>query len=146
MILLFLCLKIINMNVVLKSQEGELNYIGTNERGQSQTFSGTQKSCSPMETLLMSAAACSSIDVELILGRMRQNLTSLEVKVEGTRREDPKPAVFTKINIHFIIRGKVKEKKAESAIEMSLEKFCSVTHSLNPEIEITSSYEIEVEE
>ena len=133
------------MKVILKSTEGELNYIGTNERGQSQTFSGTQKSCSPMETLLMSAAACSSIDVELILVRMRQNLTSLEVRVEGERREDPKPAKFTKINLHFIIHGKVKEKKAESAIEMSLEKFCSVTHSLDPKIEITSSYSLETD-
>lgn len=130
------------MEIKLYSIPGEMNYVGVNERGQTQTFSGKQMNCSPMETLLMSAAACSSIDVELILGRMRQQVESLEVVVKGARRQEEVPAKFTAISLHFIIKGKVKEKKANEAVQMSLEKYCSVTHSLDPSIEITSSYEI----
>ena len=130
------------MEIKLYSTTGEMNYIGVNERGQTQTFSGKQMSCSPMETLLMSAAACSSIDVELILGRMRQTVESLEVIVNGERAKDKTPAKFIGMNLHFIIKGKVKDKKADEAVKMSLEKFCSVTHSLDPAIKISSSYEI----
>ena len=130
------------MEVKLYSIPGEMNYVGVNERGQTQTFSGKQMNSSPMETLLMSAAACSSIDVELILGRMRQQVDSLEVIVKGERRQDEIPAKFTSISLHFIIKGKVKDKKASEAVKMSLEKYCSVTHSLDSSIEITSSYEV----
>ncbi|MDA9774636.1 OsmC family protein [Saprospiraceae bacterium] len=131
------------MKITLESTHGELNFKGTNERGQSIQLSGNKEACSPMETLLIAAAACSSIDIELILKKMRQDLQGISVIVEGDRRDGEVPAIFTKMNLHYIIKGDVKDKKAKEAVSLSLEKYCSVTQSLSSGIEITSSYEVQ---
>ena len=130
------------MNIILESNNGDLNFKGTNDRGQSVQFSGNKEASSPMETVLMAAAACSSIDVELILKKMRQDVQNIKVKVEGQRRQDIVPAIFTSIHLHFVLTGDIKEKKAKEAVELSLEKYCSVTQSLNRDIVITHGFEI----
>jgi len=130
------------MKVTLSSTYGSLNFKGTNERGQSIQLSGNKEAISPMETLLTAAAACSSIDIELILKKMRQELDRIEVKVEAERREEIVPAIFTKIHLHYILHGKIKDNKAKEAVNLSLEKYCSVTQSLSSDIDITSSYEV----
>ena len=129
------------MKIRLKSQAEELQYLGKNESGYEMPLSGN-KGYSPMEALLTAAAGCSSIDVELILKKMRQELESLEVEVTAKRREHQDPAIFTEIHMHYIIKGQVKEKKAKEAIDLSMQKYCSVTQSLNSDIKLTSSFEI----
>ena len=129
------------MEVVVQSTYGDLNFKGTNERGQTLQFSGNKESVSPMEAVLMSAAGCSAIDVELFLKKMRQDLHPIEVKVSGTRA-DAVPAVFTKIHMHYILIGDIKEAKAKQAIELSMEKYCSVSIMLTSSVEITHSFEI----
>ncbi|WP_235298762.1 OsmC family protein [Portibacter marinus] len=103
---------------------------------------GQGKGVRPMELLLMSMAGCSSIDIVTILQKMRQNLKNLDVEVEGFREEGAIPAVFTKIHIHYILSGDLKEAKVKEAIDMSLGKYCSVSKMLEKAAEITSSYEI----
>ncbi|MCL4106503.1 UNVERIFIED_CONTAM: hypothetical protein GTU68_030461 [Idotea baltica] len=95
-----------------------------------------------MELLLMSMAGCSSIDIVSILDKMRQGLETLDVQVEGFREEGAVPAVFTKIHIHYVLSGDLKEAKVKQAIDMSLGKYCSVSKMLEKAAEITSSYEI----
>lgn len=129
------------MNVTIKSTYGDLNFKGTNERGQSVQFSGNKEAVSPMESVLMAAASCSSIDVEMILKKMRQEIRSIEVEVTGTRA-DAVPAVFTKIHMHFIISGDIKEEKAEKAVNMSLQEYCSVSIMLAHSVAITHSVEV----
>ncbi len=131
------------MHVTLSSTYGDLNFKGTNDRGQSIQLSGNKEAMSPMESLLTAAAACSSIDIELILKKMRQDLKSIEVSVNGERRKDEVPAIFTKIHLHYILRGSIKEAKAKEAVSLSLEKYCSVTQSLSSDIDIQSSFEIQ---
>jgi putative redox protein len=133
------------MNVILESTHGDLNFKGTNERGQSLQFSGNKESVSPMEAVLMAAASCSSIDVEIILKKMRQDIKSIRVEVQGTRA-DAVPAVFTKIHLHYIITGDVKEDKAQKAVAMSMEEYCSVSIMLAKSVEITYSQEVRAEE
>lgn len=131
------------MKIKLESTHGERNYKGTNERGQSVQFSGNKEAVSPMENVLMSAAACSSIDIDLILKRMRQDFISLEVDAEAVRAENETPAVFTKIHLHYIVKGnKLKEEKVRQAIQMSLETYCSVSKMIEKTAEITHSFEI----
>lgn len=103
---------------------------------------GEGKGVRPMELLLMSMAGCSSIDIVSILQKMRQDLQSLDVEVEGFRKEGAIPAVFTKIHIHYKLGGDLKESKVKDAIDMSLGKYCSVSKMLEKAAEITSSYEI----
>lgn len=129
------------MEVILESIHGDLNFRGTNDRGQSLQFSGNKEAVSPMESVLMAAAACSSIDVEMILKKMRQNVTSVKVKVNGTRA-DAVPAVFTKIHLHYMISGDLKEEKAKKAVQMSMEEYCSVSIMLAKAVEITYTVEV----
>ncbi len=103
---------------------------------------GENKGVRPMELLLMAFAGCSSIDIVSILAKMRQNLKDLDVEVEGFREEGAIPAVFTKIHIHYKLSGDLKEDKVVQAIEMSLDKYCSVSKMLEKAAEITHSYEI----
>ena len=96
----------------------------------------------PMETLLAGAGACSAYDVVLILKRGRHDGTGCEVKVQADRAEtDPK--VFTRINLHFTVRGRnLAEAVVARAIALSHEKYCSATIMLAKTAEIGTSFEV----
>ena len=96
----------------------------------------------PMETLLAGAGACSAYDVVLILKRGRHEVTGCEVKVQAERAEtDPK--VFTRINLHFTVRGRnLAEAVVSRAIALSHEKYCSATIMLAKTAEIGTSFEV----
>lgn len=96
---------------------------------------------SPMELVLVSLAGCSSIDVVDILKKQRQELKELQVKVEASRK-DAIPAVFADINLHFILQGELQTEKVTRAIDLSLNKYCSVAQMLKHSVEITTSFEI----
>ena len=90
----------------------------------------------PTLTLLMAAAACSGADVVSILEKMRVSLESLKVDVAGVRREEA-PRRFVSIRFAFHLAGAgLDEAKARRAIDLSLEKYCSVVHSLAPDIAV----------
>ncbi len=90
----------------------------------------------PTLTLLLAAAACSGADVVTILEKMRASLESLRIDVAGVRRESV-PRRFASIRFAFHIRGAgLDEVKARRAIDLSLEKYCSVVHSLAPDIAV----------
>ena len=97
---------------------------------------------SPVELLLVAAATCTAADVVIILQKQRIKLAALEVAVLGTRRET-EPRRYTAIAFHFTVRGEgADETKARRAIDLSLEKYCSVVSSLAPDISI--SYDLTV--
>jgi putative redox protein len=91
----------------------------------------------PMQLLLHAAGACSGIDVVLILRKMRVELERLTVDVSGERRaEDPRR--FESIQLSFHVWGKgVDQAKAARAVQLSVEKYCSVLHSLAPDISVS---------
>lgn len=97
---------------------------------------------SPVELLLLSAATCTASDIVIILQKQRVKLEVLEIAVTGTRRET-EPRRYTAIAFHVTIRGEgADEAKARRAIDLSLEKYCSVAASLAPDISI--SYDVTV--
>ena len=92
---------------------------------------------SPVETLLVAAATCSASDVVLILEKQRVALRGLEVRLRGTRRAE-EPRRYTALHFVFTITGEgADEAKVRRAIDLSLEKYCSVVASLAPDIRIT---------
>jgi putative redox protein len=103
---------------------------------------GTGNGARPMQVLLMSLGGCSSMDVLSILKKMRENVEDYKVEINGERREGEVPAVFTKIHVHYILKGKLNENNVNKAINLSMEKYCSVTKMLEPTVEITHSFEI----
>ena len=91
----------------------------------------------PMLTLLLAAASCTGSDLVMILEKMRVELRQLRVEVHGTRREET-PRRYTAIRFEFrMAAGGLDETKARRAIDLSLEKYCSVVASLAPDIAIS---------
>ncbi len=97
---------------------------------------------SPVETLLVAAATCTASDVVIILQKQRIKLEALAIDVNGTRRET-EPRRFTAIAFHFTVRGEgADDTKVRRAVDLSIEKYCSVIASLAPDIAI--SYDVTI--
>jgi putative redox protein len=96
----------------------------------------------PMELLLAGTGGCTAYDVVLILRRGRHDVTGCELKLQADRAEtDPK--VFTRINMHFVVRGrKLKPDAVERAVKLSAEKYCSASIMLGKTAEVTHSFEV----
>ena len=91
----------------------------------------------PMLTLLLAAGSCSGSDVVLILQKMRVQLRELRIDVTGQRREQ-EPRRYTAIHFEYHVGGEgLDQTKADRAVSLSVEKYCSVIHSLAPDIAIT---------
>jgi len=89
---------------------------------------------SPMDALLLALAGCTGADVVSILAKKRADLRAFRVEVVGERREEhPKRYTAITLTYHVTAPGLARE-QALHAIELSLGKYCSVTHSLAPDI------------
>jgi putative redox protein len=123
--------------VSLRWEEG-LRFVGSAEAGPTTRIDGDNTSApGPMLTLLLAAASCSGSDVVLILKKMRIELRDLRIEVTGRRREQ-EPRRYTAIHFDYHIGGNGLDKaKADRAVTLSVEKYCSVIHSLAPDIAIT---------
>jgi len=95
----------------------------------------------PMELLLMALGACTATDIVIILEKKRQKLVSLEVICSGERAAEP-PQVWTKLEILFRLSGKLEDSGVQQAIQLSEEKYCSVSATLRKNAELTWRYEI----
>lgn len=96
---------------------------------------GIDSGMRPMEMFLSALASCSAVDVVLILGKGKQRLDSLRIEVEGVRA-DATPAVFTVITLTFVASGDVTLPKLERAVQLSVEKYCSVSKMLRDDVRV----------
>ena len=96
----------------------------------------------PMQLLLMAAGSCSAIDVIGILKKQKQPLKDIKIEVDGEREKTGTYSLFKKIHIHYKFFGDIDAKKAEKAIKLSLEKYCSVSKTLEKTADISYSYSI----
>lgn len=98
----------------------------------------------PMEMILIGLGGCATFDVVSILQKSRQSVVDCKVEVQA-ERADAVPAVFTKINLHFVVTGSaLKEVHVKRAVELSAEKYCSASIMLEKAgVEISHSYSIE---
>jgi len=95
-------------------------------------FGGNDMGPSPMELLLMGVAGCSSIDMISILKKQRQEITSFKAEVEGERMQIGEAKPFKTITVVFFLEGPINEEKAARAAQLSFEKYCSVSKTLEP--------------
>lgn len=109
-----------------------------------ENIGGSNNGSRPMELLLMGLGGCTAIDVLLILKKQRQQVDNLKINVSGERVkiEGTEMSPFRKINIHFAFEGEILSEKAEKAISLSMEKYCSATAQFSPTAEISHSYSI----
>src|SRR5262249_11316993 len=94
----------------------------------------------PMELVLMGLCACSLTDVVIVLNKKRQKFTSLDVRAEAERAPEP-PTVYTDIKLVYTVTGDVEGSAMEKAVQLSQEKYCSVSQMLQKTAKIT--WEIE---
>lgn len=136
------------MKITLKRINEDYHFELQNERGHKvyldnrAEFGGQDLAPSPMELLLMGVAGCSAIDIISILKKQRQKITNYHAEVEGQRVpiEEAKP--FKDIKVTVFLEGEISEGKAQKAAQLSFEKYCSVSKTLEPNLEV--SYQVNV--
>jgi len=92
---------------------------------------------SPMELLLMGVGGCSAIDIVSILKKQRQEITDYTIEVEGDRTPVKEAKVFKSMHVRISLQGEIVPEKAKRAAELSFTKYCSVSLTLEPTVEIT---------
>jgi putative redox protein len=96
----------------------------------------------PSDLLLVALAGCSAVDVIGILEKKRQEVLGFEVSVKAVQDEDP-PWTFRRFELEYVVTGRgIKEKAVADAIELSEQKYCSVSSTVQGVAEVVSSYRI----
>ena len=135
------------MKAIVKWVEGAM-MVGESGSGHAvvmdgpEQFGGRNLGVRPMEMLLLGLGGCTEFDVIHILRKGRNDVDSCEVELEAERSEkDPK--VFTRIHVHFIVKGPgLTDKIVGRAVKLSAEKFCSASIMLGQVAEITHDFEV----
>jgi putative redox protein len=96
---------------------------------------------SPVQALGFGLAGCMAMDVASILQRGRLEVKGMRVRLEG-RRSDAHPKRLLAVELHLTVQGSVPPDRVERAIGLSRDTYCSVWHSLNPDIDFTTSFEV----
>jgi putative redox protein len=96
----------------------------------------------PMQVLLAAMGGCSAVDVVTILKKQREPLKDIKITITGEREKDKVPALYTEVNAHFKLYGKIDIEKAEKAVALSVGKYCSVAKTLEKSATITYSVEV----
>lgn len=103
---------------------------------------GQDKGSRPMELILIALGSCTAMDVISIMHKKRQNLRGLEIKIDGVRSEEH-PKIYKEIHVHYIFKGKnLSEEACKRSIELSQEKYCSVSAMLSKVALIKYTWEI----
>ena len=96
---------------------------------------------SPMQLAAFGLAGCMAADVVEILRKGRHPLTGLRIMFTGERAPEP-PRRFVRITLHFHVSGAVPPEAAARAIALSREKYCSVWHSMRPDIAFATTFDV----
>src|ERR1700687_3394706 len=123
---------------------GEQKCVATRPSGHALTMDSdrtSNKAPGPMELVLMALGACTATDAVIVLEKKRQKLESLEVVCSGERAAEP-PTVWTKLEILYRLRGQLDDAAVKHAIQLSEDKYCSVSAMLKKTASVTWRYEI----
>ena len=136
------------IKIELNRLNDQFHFAAANENGNtvhidaSPDIGGTNQGMRPMQMLLAAMGGCSSIDVVNILKKQKQDLQDIKVTVTGEREEGAVPSLFKKVHAHFKLFGNLDKDKAEKAVALSVDKYCSVAKTLEKTATVTYSTEI----
>ena len=129
-----------------------LQFLGDSSSGHSIVMDGDQSAGGdntgprPMELLILAAGGCSGMDIISVLRKKKQHITGLEINVKGKKADDY-PRKFTEITLEFLVHGRnISEAAVKKAVELSMNKYCSVKATLEGSAKIRFSYKIINEE
>ncbi len=103
---------------------------------------GTNKGARPTELVIMGLGTCSAIDVVLILQKQRQSLNDIKIEIKAVKEKIETYSEFREIHMHFHLWGQIKANKAKQAIDLSIDKYCTVAQLLKKTASITTEFTI----
>lgn len=124
------------MRIELKQLDDAFHFEAISETGNialmdaGENIGGSNKGVRPMQMLLMGLGGCSAIDIVMILKKQRQIISDFQITIDGEREEDKEPSLWKTIQIHFKLKGEIDKEKAERAVQLSMNKYCSVSKTL----------------
>ncbi|MCF6253779.1 MAG: OsmC family protein [Thiomicrorhabdus sp.] len=135
------------MTTVVKWQ-GKMAFEATTEGGHavlmdaSPEVGGEDSGPRPMEMVLMGLGGCTGIDVVMMLQKSKQDIEGCQIEITA-ERSDTVPKVYRKIHVHFKVTGTgLSDKKVKRAVDLSAEKYCSVSKMLEATVELSHDYKI----
>lgn len=133
------------MHIHIQHHEN-FRFTATTEEGHSvpidsSSDAGPSTAASPMQLVAAAIGGCSAIDIVGMLKKSRQTIDSFEIEVDGERAERA-PRVFTTLHVHFALTGDLTEEKVRRAVELSLNKYCSVSRMLEKAVQISATFSV----
>lgn len=131
------------MKISIKRINNDFKMEALNQEGDklmmdaSEEIGGQNCGFRPMQLLLAAVGGCSAIDIINILKKQKQIIEHFDVEVEGEREKIEDYSLFKTICLHFKVKGNVDYDRVEKAIQLSLNKYCSVSKTLEPTATIT---------
>ncbi|HTM98798.1 MAG TPA: OsmC family protein [Pedobacter sp.] len=136
------------MEVNLIRKSGKFNFEASNEAGfaveldAKPAIGGEGKGFRPMEMMLVGLGGCSGIDMVNVLTKQKEPLVDVKINIKATRRDEEMPPIFDVIDIHFELHGDLNPAKVERALQMTFDKYCSVSNILSRSATINFTYSI----
>lgn len=124
------------MHIELKRLDDAFHFEAVSETGNiammdaSENIGGHNKGVRPMQMMIMGLGGCSAIDIVLILKKQKQVIEDFQISIDAEREKDKEPSLWETIQIHFKLKGKIEKEKAERAVKLSMDKYCSVSKTL----------------
>ncbi|MGB3947970.1 MAG: OsmC family protein [Bacteroidia bacterium] len=124
------------MRIELKRLDDAFHFEAVSETGNiahmdaGENIGGSNKGVRPMQMLLMGLGGCSAIDIVMILKKQKQIIDSFEISIDGERQPGKEPSLWETVEIHFKLKGTIEKEKAERAVQLSMDKYCSVSKTL----------------
>lgn len=103
---------------------------------------GSGQGMRPMQLLLAALGGCSAIDLIQILKKQKQQVDDVKIIVTGEREPDAVPSLYRKVHAHFRLFGVIEAGKAERAVSLAVDKYCSVAKTLEPHASVSHTFEI----
>ena len=122
--------------IQLSRVHGDFGFEATDEQGHtikmdsSPESGGLNYGVRPMQTLLMGLGGCSAIDVISILKKQRQDVVDYKMTISGEREKGKEPSLWQSVNVEFHLYGDIDPDKAARAVDLSVNKYCSVAATL----------------
>ncbi|RAJ79923.1 putative redox protein [Chitinophaga dinghuensis] len=91
---------------------------------------GKNNGVRPMQMIVMGLGGCSAIDVVMILKKQRQEVTDFRIEIEADREKGKEPSLWENVHLVFHLSGNIDADKAARAVELSMNKYCSVAETL----------------
>jgi putative redox protein len=132
------------MRITVQRVEAPFHFVATNAAGIAvhMDTGDAPKGAGPVQMLVMALGGCSGIDIVDILEKGRQRLDTLDMALDYERARDQTPAVITKIHAHYDLTGDLDPDKVRRAIELSLDKYCTVSKMLKKTVALTFSFSV----